>query len=89
MCFRKRFSNCLTKFSILDARERGLHKMISRMNKCLAEKQRLEDARKTPNSQYYQWFLDLEELVEVNYTNDDPILKHIIDKLSVFGKVSI
>jgi hypothetical protein len=83
----KRISNCLTKYNVLNVKERGIHKMISKMNKCIAEKQRLEDTRKTPNSQYHLWFLELEELIDSNYKNDDPVLNLIIDKLSVFGKV--
>jgi hypothetical protein len=58
------------------------------MNKSLIDYQKAEDLKNTPEPKFYQWYLDLEYLVDSNYYRDDLIIGKLLDKLAVYGKVN-
>ena len=71
----------------MDLNQRGIHKMLSKMNQCVIDFQKIEDLKNTPEPKYYQWYSDLEVLSLAFYTRDDCILGKLLDKLAVYGKV--
>ena len=81
--------NCLTKYNNLNFKERGFHKMIDKMNKCISEKQKKETSGKAANSQYHDWFLELEDLMLNNFKPNDPVLSLLLPKLESYGEVCI
>lgn len=72
----------------MDLSERGIHKILKKMNKSLIEYQKAEDLKNTPEPKFYQWYLDLEYLVDSNYYRDDIIIGKLLDKLATYGKVT-
>ncbi len=73
----------------MDSTERGVHNMLKKLNEKINEKQRLEDLRKTPSSQFHKWYLDIEHLVETCYDRDDCYIKLLLERLGNYAKVFI
>ena len=71
----------------INPNERGIHRMILNMNKSISQDLRAEERKKSNNSKFQQWYIDLEEMVSLTYKEDDHILRIILDKISQFGKV--
>jgi hypothetical protein len=71
----------------MDPTERGVHNMLKKLNERMSEKQRLEDLRKTPSSQFHKWYLDIEYLVETYYDRNDCYMKLILERLANYAKV--
>ena len=76
----------MVKYQSMNTNERGLHKMLDAMKSNVLEYQRYEDSKNTPQPKYYQWYLDIENIID-NYARDDCVLGKLLDKLSVHGKV--
>lgn len=78
---------CAVKYASMSLNERGLHKMLKKMNQSVVDYQKNEDLKNSPEPKYYQWYSDLEYLVESNYSREDVVLGKILEKLSAYGKV--
>jgi len=85
---KKRLPSCLAKFMYINPNERGVHRMLLNMNKNITHDMRAEERKKSNNSKFQQWFIDLEEMVSLTYKQDDSILKLLLDKICQFGKLT-
>lgn len=86
---KKRIQNCMVKYQAMDPKERGLHKMLDAMKDNVIAYQRFEDSKNAAAQMvYYQWYLDLELLIETVYDREDVILGRLLDKLAYHGKLS-
>jgi len=87
--FKKRIQNCMVKYQSMNLNERGLHKMLNAMKNNLIAYQRFEDSKNAAAQMvYYQWYLDLEILVDHYYSRNDCVLGKLLDKLSFHGKLN-
>lgn len=78
---------CSLKYANIDLKERGIHNVLYRMNKKVEDYYKFEDLKNSPEPKFYEWYLDLENLLEKYYNRFDGILGKLLDKLSVYGKV--
>jgi len=79
----------MVKYSAMNPNERGLHKMLNAMKNELILHQRYEDSENAAAQMvYYQWFLDVEALVDKIYSRNDMVLCKLLDKLSYHGKLT-
>lgn len=85
---KKRIKNCMIKYSSMDLRERGLHNMLKRMNQSVIANQQAEDLKISPGPKFYQWFLDIKNIIDTYYSTDDCVLGSLIERLSVYGKLT-
>ena len=86
--YRKRIGNCLVKYNNIDFHERGFHKMMNKMHKCISEQQKKDALSKTKNSQYQDWYSELELLTEKYFKPKDLVLSSfILPKLKPYGEV--
>jgi hypothetical protein len=84
---RKRTTSCLVKYSGLDFKQRGLNQILKKMNASYHRYQALEDTKNSPTPKFYQWYVELETLVENYFSRDDLVLGKLLDRLIVYGKV--
>lgn len=78
----------MVKYQSMNLNERGLHKMLNAMKNNLIAYQRFEDSKNAAAQMvYYQWYLDLEILVDHYYSRNDCVLGKLLDKLAFHGKV--
>ena len=73
----------------MDLNQRGIHKMLEKMNESVIEHQKSTDLKNSPEPKYYQWYSDLETLIVTFYSRDDCILGKLLDKLAIYGKVKM
>jgi hypothetical protein len=73
----------------MDLKARGIPKMLSKMNQSVIDFQKSEDLKYSPEPKYYQWYSDLEFLIVSFFSRDDCVLSKLLDKLAVYGKVSL
>jgi hypothetical protein len=86
---RKRIQNCMVKYQAMDPNERGLHKMLDAMKDNVIAFQRFEDKKNAAAQKvYYEWFLDVENIVASNYNKEDIIFSKLLEKLSFHGKLT-
>ncbi len=57
------------------------------MNKSYIKHEKSLEQKDTPEPKFYQWYLELEDVIESNYNKDDIILSQILERLSAYGKV--
>ena len=80
----------MVKFASLDLKERGLHKMIERMNEGISRFERDENVKTSmlaSETKYYKWYLDIENLIDSHFNRDDCMLSRLMDRLANFGRV--
>lgn len=63
--------------------------MLNKMQQTVIDHQKFEDSKNTPEPKYYQWYSDLEMLIQTYYNRNDCILGKLLDKLSSYGKVNL
>lgn len=85
---KKRVKNCTIKFNSMDLKERGLHNMLKRMNRSVIEHQRAEDLKNSPGLKYYQWYVDIKNIIDTYYSTSDCVLSTLIERLSFYGKLN-
>ena len=85
---KKRIKNCMIKFNTMDLKERGLHNMLKKMNRSVIEQQRAEDLKNSPGLKFYQWYVDIKNIVDTYYNNSDCVLYTLIERLSFYGKLN-
>ena len=78
----------MAKFMYINPNERGVHKMISNMNKNISQEMKAEERKKSNTSKFQQWFIDIEEMVRMTYKSDDSIFSLLLDRISQFGKLT-
>ncbi|CAF0738111.1 unnamed protein product [Brachionus calyciflorus] len=85
---KKRMTTCSIKYSNMNLNEPGLHNMLNRMNRSVIDYYKYEDMKVTPDPKYYEWFTELESLIENYYNRNDFILGKLLDKLAIYGKLN-
>ena len=61
---------------------------MRKMHKCITEQQKKDALNKTKNSQYQEWYLELEMLTEKCFKPKDLVLSSfILPKLRPYGEV--
>ena len=85
---KKRIKNCMIKFNSMDLKERGLHNMLKKMNRSVIEQQREEDLKNSPGLKFYQWYVDIKNIIDTYYSTSDCVLGTLIERLSFYGKLN-
>ena len=85
---KKRIKNCMIKFSSMDTNDRGLHNMLKRMNDTVVAEQQAEDLKNSPGPKFYQWFLDIKNIIETYYNVNNWVLGTLVERLSFYGKLT-
>lgn len=80
-------SSCWVKFTSVDTKVRGIHNILNNMNKRYQEHEMLENSKNSPAPKYYQWYLDLEFIVDNTYSREDIVLGRLLERLAVYAKV--
>jgi len=72
----------------MDLKERGLHNMLKKMNRSVIEQQREEDLKNSPGLKFYQWYVDIKNIIDTYYSTSDCVLGTLIERLSFYGKLN-
>ena len=78
----------MIKYSSLNLNDRGIHTILNKMVRTVREHQKKEDLENSPESRYYQWYMDIVEIVENYFPECNCIIEKVLERLAVYGKVN-